>query len=351
MISNNSITYSFSTKQHQTAPNSTKQYGFGLIEVLIALVILSVGFLILGQFITTTMKSGKRISNKLDFDNVGMLITRLLSNSSTCGVYFGNLTFLSDPSGLSSQVISNGGTLSIHMPGDATNIVAKPGSKLAGTVKTDTLVIRDIVYQSDNNYLAKVHLEASDSTTPTGLPLTRDFSVNLLTQDVPLSSPAQKKIMSCTTSSASSSADILTFDLTTHDTTKVACINDVDLTYQCSGIYGCTVRLKQYRVSDDYVYSEFFNIFIEQPSFSNNSVAGLKGITNILSSWGQQYWEIGTATKNRMRDSWLAFYMRNYNSGTCPGLASDGPVLPLYHFSFHVVAGWKAHWTIEKDTH
>jgi len=147
------------------------------------------------------MRGGARVSSKLDFDNTGILITRLLSNSTNCQEYFQNQTFLSDSATLSTQIIGASETpLSIYMPGDTTNVVAKPGTKLTNQVTTSVLTIRDLVFQSTDNYLAKVHLEATDSNSP--LPLVRDFPITLQTLDVPGSSPPAKKITDCRAASS-----------------------------------------------------------------------------------------------------------------------------------------------------
>ncbi len=129
--------------------NAAQKGGFSLLEILIALIIGSIGLSFLIQLMHFTMKGGKRISAKLDFDNTGMLITRLLTDPLNCLAYFGNRTFLSASAGLSSQVIgATGRPLSIYIPGAPENIVAKPGNTITGTLETDSLVIRDIAFQS-----------------------------------------------------------------------------------------------------------------------------------------------------------------------------------------------------------
>lgn len=175
-----------------------RQRGFSILEISIGIIIGSIALFGFLQATKLMQRSGKTVTSRLDFDSTGMTIVRLLSDSGNCTAYFQNQEFLSDPATLSSQVIGETGTpLSIFMPGTPTNIIAKEGETIVGTLKANSLTIRGINLQSPNNYLAKVRLQAEDLAVPKGLPLVREFGISMTTADVPSSSPAKKKIVSC----------------------------------------------------------------------------------------------------------------------------------------------------------
>lgn len=330
--------------------------GFSLVEVLIAFALLGSLSLLLSQIMNGAFRSQNRMTSALEFSTLAQSIMMGLRSKDACTNAFRladdatAITF--SPAALpvaipvlrfnSSAV--GGGILVVNMAQPAL------GNGVTLTkMEFSTASLLSTIGTTYDRYLANFHLEASRTgangqTAPLKWDVLTQINVNRATNRVDSCEPDLPD---------PPATDVIAFDLG-DNSAKWTCNNDLDLENLCGGINGCTVRFKMiHEAYYDRPYYTDYQLYMEQPSMSQNDYIGISGSTLAGYNSSSVWWYTGNPTRYTIVAPWNIIYMLNYNHRYCttPFSAAHGPALPKYHFSFLLHPNIKAHVTIKKNAY
>ena len=229
--------------------------------------------------------------------------------------------------------------------------VAALGEYASGTLRINRLQIDSLSNagkdtrnnQNLDKYVAKVHLEASSKSDLMNRKVySKDFFVGLLADS------QTREVAGCfsETSEYPVSYDIIPPDLSTW-----GCVENIDIKDICGGELGCTISFNmQHKTYYDYVTTFTADMFLEQPSLSNNTWTGLTGQI----AWPYYNWfALGDGRQMTVLQPYQWAYVFNYTHQYCPN-----PVKPInvpytdpYRVSLLVHPYVKAKITFHKKTY
>lgn len=153
----------------------TNNRGFGLLEMLIAIVLLGMFGIAVSKMLQLSMNTQKAVASKIELDNTTILVTRLLSEPTHCLEYFGNKEFGGAPSALGDASVAG---VSVFMPGKPQDIVVGEGKRI-GNLTVTSAILKDFVYSTDDNYYAKLVVAIAP---PRGINISRSFDISIQTE-------------------------------------------------------------------------------------------------------------------------------------------------------------------------
>lgn len=131
-----------------------------------------------------------------------------------------------------------------------------------------------------------------------------------------------------------SGTNFIQFELYDRNLTTYVC-HEINLLDYCGDQDGCTIRLLLQHETDgnDKVFTIEEQIYMEQPSLSNNQGAGLSGHTRQTDD--NDWWITGTSARHTIFHPWDLVWMRNYRHDDCAGQNGNSPAFSdPYLFSF-----------------